>query len=665
MRSGAPKQTILEELKARNNAAYPYSDGDINSLNNARNARDGITYWKYKQSEDSEGEIESNILMQGDQPCKDNKGHLVVEMPACDCKGERSPIENLLKEAMNQIERFKEKRELEKNTPVTILFPYKLESFHWNCGKITIEESQKDHIKINGYTYDSYGSGVLGDGIQQQIREFFDRYKATKTKKFNLGHGTLLPRVQTTLLCGGYAARAMHNLKTKEESRVWDEIYEASGSRKTDPELRGEDCELISQHNRKAANSFCKRESLQPRNSENVEQEKQEINKQYLELQRIINSKGNKEIIGFINKMLQANDEYNRTVIFNQVFEEVKGDEDYRTFLFPKSTTENRNSSSNPYLNDLRDKIVSDLVTKKNPSTSAATKKVPTPRNQESTTIQSLKAQKFSAASAPSPSSGGSNESAKLGVLTEYSYHLKALLSEQNSSNEGEINKQIQELVDAVSTDLDVTNDGESSKKISTIKEEIEAAVTSEKISAIEILNSIDGSSINGTGLSLVDIEKKLAEAIEKHFSPTTPSTTKSSSTPKKTSSLSFGIFQSGENLEVEDGGKVVITAKDKKDPKKTKQISIEVSENELLEFVPRDLAAGTAPEVKIKENEYRKAAMAYFKGEDLSGNKIAEDLSNKHRKNITEALNIIRAQPNTKFTPTSASPIGARSPVR
>jgi|GEM_PF-3438249 len=253
---GSPKKARLgsaaEDLRSRNNQNFAYSDREINAVNVARNKRDGISY-----------HVSSNRLLTGilkkDSCFVRNENGMVVELPACDASGEASPIYDRLKEQFDHLLELKAQNE--EIYPLKILFPYKVVAWHWNAGEIVVTEVADKKLMIKGTAYDSQGGGRLYHKIQDDIKSFFEEKFGKSNVIFDLNTQSETIGVQKGgVACGLYAALAIHNLKTKGNSQIWDGVIDGDVVKvvKDDRALRNEDSLLIIDHGGEAALvEFC------------------------------------------------------------------------------------------------------------------------------------------------------------------------------------------------------------------------------------------------------------------------------------------------------------------------------------------------------------------------------------------------------------------------
>jgi hypothetical protein len=232
---------VAKDLKSRNSRDFAYSDREIDTVNSARNTQDGIFYCALDG-------YTTNILLNRDGHLLKEGGKIVVELPACDAMGEFSPINDRLREQfvhLNKLERLGT-----TIYPLKILFPYKVEGWHWNAGEIIVTENAKSRkFIIEGRAYDPYGKGgSLNDVIKFGIRGFFTEQFGSGSANFKLDIVSNIEQVQKGgVACGLYAARAMHNLKTKGSPGIWDGVL-VHGAIKEDQDLRDEDSALVEKH---------------------------------------------------------------------------------------------------------------------------------------------------------------------------------------------------------------------------------------------------------------------------------------------------------------------------------------------------------------------------------------------------------------------------------
>jgi hypothetical protein len=236
----------LEEIKAKNTTLFAYCDREIDLVNNARNHKSGYTYWKH-----------NNTYTQTLQNTGDDKkigNHTIIELPAC-ALNQSSPIEGSLRKSLKNLQEYTNILGNRNPYPVKILFPYKLQSWHWNVGEIIIDKLESGEYKISGYAIDSINpKSKLEDAIQKEIKDVFDDYNGIyKNADFSLD--SILKDLKVVqirnIACGVYAGIAMHSLKSS--NNPWEVI-----GNKKDQELRDEDSKLISECSiETSAKTFC------------------------------------------------------------------------------------------------------------------------------------------------------------------------------------------------------------------------------------------------------------------------------------------------------------------------------------------------------------------------------------------------------------------------
>lgn len=236
----ASSGSVAKDLKSRNSRDFAYSDREIDAVNIARNTQDRISYLVLDGAT-------TNILLNRDGNLLKEDGKTVVELPACDAMGENSPITGHLTAQFAHLD------ELERRGaviyPLKILFPYKVEGWHWNAGEIIVAKDGAGKFRIEGRAYDPYGrGGCLNPKIQGEIRNFFTGQPGFGNANFQLNIVSNIKPVQRGgVACGLYAARAIHNLKTKDSSRIWDGVLFGDAI-KIDQGLRDEDSALVEMH---------------------------------------------------------------------------------------------------------------------------------------------------------------------------------------------------------------------------------------------------------------------------------------------------------------------------------------------------------------------------------------------------------------------------------
>ncbi len=241
---------VAEDLKSRNSRDFAYSDREIDAVNIARNLQDGISYYS------SDNGVFTNILLNRGGHLLEEGGKIVVELPACDATGENSPITDRLRDQFVHL--FKLESRGEAIYPLKILFPYKVVGWHWNAGEIIVAKDGAGKFRIEGRAYDPVGGGTLDQKIQREIRAFFIQQPGFDNANFQLNIVSDTRQVQIGgIACGLYAARAIHNLKTKNSSRIWDGVL-LDDAVKIDQDLRDEDSALVEKYCEKRTKAqFC------------------------------------------------------------------------------------------------------------------------------------------------------------------------------------------------------------------------------------------------------------------------------------------------------------------------------------------------------------------------------------------------------------------------
>ena len=232
-------------IKARNKTTYAYTDREIEAVNQARNIQEKISYFKNRKGE------ESGILFRNNKPLNGSDGvKTIIEMPAC-ALDQGSPIGFYLEAQLEHFKEFAKGKNDSYVYPVKILFPYKLQAWHWNVGEITLNKTG-ENFSLEGCAYDSMNKKASLEGeIQKEILHTFTRSFRGENFSYNLNKKSNSPQAPQRggIACGLYAARAMHNLKTKAADKVWE------GALNNELDLRNEDSELVATHNPKS--NFC------------------------------------------------------------------------------------------------------------------------------------------------------------------------------------------------------------------------------------------------------------------------------------------------------------------------------------------------------------------------------------------------------------------------
>ncbi len=229
----------FQSIKARNKPTFAYTDREIDAANRARNIKAEIKYFK-----NSKGQESGILLQKNEEPLTGSDGvQTIIEMTAC-AVDQGSPISLYL---AAQLEHLKEFTKTSSNPyPVKILFPYKLQAWHWNVGEVTVTQ-EGGKLVLKGCAYDSTEREAgLESKIQQEILETFEASFPEQISDKNHLDGksdsTEAPQ-KGGIACGLYAGLAMHNLKTKSAAQVWD------GANKDEQTLRNKDSDLVSKYN--------------------------------------------------------------------------------------------------------------------------------------------------------------------------------------------------------------------------------------------------------------------------------------------------------------------------------------------------------------------------------------------------------------------------------
>jgi hypothetical protein len=231
----ASSGSVAKDLSSRNRG-FAYSDREIDAVNFARNLQDGIFYRVLDG-------VTTNILSNREGHLLKEGGKTVVELPACDAIGKDSPITGHLKAQFAHLDKLERRREV--IYPLKILFPYKVRGWHWNAGEIVVTDDKAGKFRIEGRAYDPVGGGTLDPKIQLEIRAFFTNQPGFYDADFRLDIKSDTQKVQKGgVACGLYAARAIHNLKTKDSLKIWDGVL-VHGAIKKDQDLRDEDSALV------------------------------------------------------------------------------------------------------------------------------------------------------------------------------------------------------------------------------------------------------------------------------------------------------------------------------------------------------------------------------------------------------------------------------------
>jgi hypothetical protein len=237
--------STFQSIKARNKPTFAYTDREIDAANCARNIEAGIKYFK-----NSKGQESGILLQKNGKPLTGSNGvQTIIEMPAC-AVDQGSPISLYLATQLEHLEDFT--KTSPNPYPVKILFPYKLQSWHWNVGEVTVTQ-EAEKLVLEGCAYDSMNKAAgLESKIQKEILDTFEAsFPGQISTQNHLDKKSASPQAPQKggIACGLYAGLAMHNLKTKTADKVWDEAL------RDESILRDEDSELVSNYNPKS--NFC------------------------------------------------------------------------------------------------------------------------------------------------------------------------------------------------------------------------------------------------------------------------------------------------------------------------------------------------------------------------------------------------------------------------
>jgi serine/threonine protein phosphatase PrpC len=234
--------STFRSIEDRNNTTFAYTDREITAINLARNIEAGYKYFKNQKGE------ESGILLKNDnQPLAGSDGiQTIIEMPAC-AVDQGSPISLYLAAQLEHFKEFIRTNPDHDHYPLKILFPYKLKAWHWNVGEVTVT-MRDGKLVLEGCAYDSMKRQAdLEPEIQREILATFKEFFPGEiSEESNLNKKSNSPQRSPQrggIACGLYAALAMHNLKTKSATQVWD------GANENEQSLRNKDSVLVFRHN--------------------------------------------------------------------------------------------------------------------------------------------------------------------------------------------------------------------------------------------------------------------------------------------------------------------------------------------------------------------------------------------------------------------------------
>jgi len=233
--------STFQSIKARNKPTFAYTDREIDAVNRARNIAAGYKYFKNKKGE------ESGILLRSDDKPLAGSDDIktIIEMPAC-AVDQGSPISLYLAAQLEHLKDFTKTKTNSNPYPVKILFPYKLQAWHWNVGEVTVTQ-EGGELVLAGCAYDSMNKAAdLEIKIQQEILNTFEASfpgQISIQNHLNKKSASTEAPQKGGIACGLYAGIAMHNLKTKPAAEVWD------GTNEDEQALRDKDSNLVFLHN--------------------------------------------------------------------------------------------------------------------------------------------------------------------------------------------------------------------------------------------------------------------------------------------------------------------------------------------------------------------------------------------------------------------------------
>lgn len=213
---------------------YNYSSQDIEIVDAARNKEAG-----YKCLSGT------NILVKEDgRPINDK--YTIIKMPDVTIDQD---IGLMLKANLEDLK----SREAQNIFPAKILFPYQRPNpNHWNVGEIIIE-NEGGGLSVTACAYDPYGyKNPFSENTRTTLEASFSSV-FTEKDLIQYNYTDNKPKIgivqRSNVACGAYTAHALHNLKTKDPSQIWEglDLGEKDGLR--DLNLRLSDEELVKKHN--------------------------------------------------------------------------------------------------------------------------------------------------------------------------------------------------------------------------------------------------------------------------------------------------------------------------------------------------------------------------------------------------------------------------------
>lgn len=333
-------QSRIEAHKSRNNAGFAYSDAEINAVNLARNNKENYKYFTIKEPSPSTRTKETGILIdKNDQPVRNADGgiEIVIELPAC-AVDQGSPIGPRLQEQLKHLEEFKKTHSDKEIYPIKILFPYKLQAWHWNVGEIIVNNSN-NKIAISGCAYDSMKktkSLEAGEaGITGEIEQAFKDHYKNNAISFTFKESEEIEIVQPngSVACGLYAGIAMHNLKTKKVENIWDGIFNGDNNtnKQSEQELRNIDSDLITAHHPNPEN-FCKPDANISSTRKEAAIKLDAALREAIKSLSLIDDTNKNKLITHLNTFNSSEEEPKEKL--NKLFKNLEGDNEAKNIIF-------------------------------------------------------------------------------------------------------------------------------------------------------------------------------------------------------------------------------------------------------------------------------------------------------------------------------------------
>lgn len=242
----------LENLKALNKPSFAFSDREIDIVNKARNARDGILYEKF-------GGTETGILVYNNPNKCDGT---VIELPAVS-NPDTSPIDVSINKQLGFFKELYTPNPTQYPYPIKILAPYKLDGWHWNTLEIIIP--QVGNVTCKRYDTDGHSKPVEAS-MMNQINKVFSvdgvvGFQGRRVTNQVDSHKQYNRSIQYSINCGLGAGAMMHDLKFQNRT-TYDELETILAGNAPDKDQKMRDAVsqlVVDQQVRVAdASNFCK-----------------------------------------------------------------------------------------------------------------------------------------------------------------------------------------------------------------------------------------------------------------------------------------------------------------------------------------------------------------------------------------------------------------------